>query len=140
MLTAVRDWWWRRTSNSVVWCKHWYAHPEAEKRLEALWRAFEKVTIEADYMGCLQWFQHFDYEMGVLTDPAGPFAECQKEAGHVDPVEAKITIVRAPTCWYEFQRAELEKYYNTHSSPQATQVESTHTDTTESTDSGEQAQ
>ncbi|MBD3689765.1 DUF4913 domain-containing protein [Nanchangia anserum] len=84
MAHAVLAWWDRPAdSANFVWCEQWWKHPEAVRRLEALWRVFEINYATRARHKDLDWLRTFDYHMNVLTDPAaGTFRRCRK--GHVE--------------------------------------------------------
>lgn len=66
----------RRTVNgrARVWAARWWEHNEAIIRLEALWRSWEHLRLDAA-TGMSVWLRdHADHHMGVLLDPDGPFA------------------------------------------------------------------
>lgn len=71
---------WRDTSAaSAIWCPEWWRHPAAILRLDALWRSFEALRLDAA-LGMSTWLlQHADPHMAVLTDPQGPFKGCNKQ-------------------------------------------------------------
>ena len=57
-----------------VWAARWWEYDEAVVRLEALWRAWEHLRMDAA-TGISLWLRdHADYHMAILFDPDGPFA------------------------------------------------------------------
>ena len=59
-----------------VWCPEWWRHPEAVARLDALWRAWEHLRLDAA-TGLSVWFRdHADHHMTVLMAADGPFKGC----------------------------------------------------------------
>ena len=55
------------------------AHPEAVVRLEAMWRAWEKMRREDPLAGIAKWFVEIgDPMMRELLDPDGPFKGCNE--------------------------------------------------------------
>jgi len=84
--------------NETTWCPQWWRHAEAISRLEALWRAWEHLRLDAA-LGMSVWFRdHADPHMGVLLSAEGPFKGCGPEKGHsprldplpVDPAPAGL--------------------------------------------------
>ena len=69
-----------------VWCPEWWRHPEAVARLDALWRAWEHLRLDAA-TGLSVWFRdHADHHMTILMAADGPFKGC--DGKHSDrPVE-----------------------------------------------------
>lgn len=69
------------------WCPHWWRHPEAVTRLEALWRAWEHLRLDPA-TGMSVWFRdHADPHLAVLLDPDGPFKYCTPDRGHTNRLE-----------------------------------------------------
>ena len=57
-----------------VWAARWWEHDEALVRLEALWRSWEHLRLDAA-TGMSVWLRdHADHHMSILFDPDGPFA------------------------------------------------------------------
>lgn len=76
----------RRAINgrSRVWAARWWEYDEAVIRLEALWRAWEHLRLDAA-TGMSVWFRdHADPHMAALMDPDGPFAaaDANTETNH----------------------------------------------------------
>ena len=61
---------------SFRWCWSWTLHPEAIARLDALWRAYEYLSLD-DYPNLAEWWSTVDEHLGVLCDPHGTFAACK---------------------------------------------------------------
>ena len=57
-----------------VWAANWWEYDEAVIRLDALWRAWEKLRQDASTGMSVWWRDHADHHMGVLLSPDGPFA------------------------------------------------------------------
>ena len=63
-----------------VWCPEWWRHPEAVARLDALWRAWEHLRLDAA-TGLSVWFRdHADHHMTILMAADGPFKGCDGNA------------------------------------------------------------
>lgn len=64
-----------------VWAAAWWKSMEAQVRLEALWRAWEHLRLDAS-TGMSVWFRdHADVHMRLLMDPnESPFAGADQEA------------------------------------------------------------
>jgi Domain of unknown function (DUF4913) len=59
-----------------TWCRQWWRHPEAVARLDALWRAWEHLRLDAA-TGMSVWFRdHADHHMAILTSIDGPLGGC----------------------------------------------------------------
>lgn len=58
------------------WCPSWWDHPEAELRLDALWRAYEHLQGDPDLGPITFLTHHLDPTLAVLLAPTGPFARC----------------------------------------------------------------
>ncbi|MFE9381893.1 DUF4913 domain-containing protein [Streptomyces sp. NPDC007025] len=82
----------REVTSGAPWCSRWWEHQEAVAQLHGLWLAWAALTgPDADMTGPASWHRDFlGPVMGVLRDPAGPFAGC-KPGSHrpkeVPPVE-----------------------------------------------------
>lgn len=63
----------------VQWCPYWFEHPEAITRLWVV----RAVQLEAAQAGpeavSVYLREHFDYHLGVLTAPTGPFNRCSPQ-------------------------------------------------------------
>ncbi|WP_295787926.1 DUF4913 domain-containing protein [uncultured Microbacterium sp.] len=58
----------------VVWAADWWSYAEAVARLDALWRAWEHLRLDAQ-TGMSVWFRdHAEHHMSILLSPDGPFA------------------------------------------------------------------
>nr|WP_181716190.1 DUF4913 domain-containing protein [Cryobacterium sp.]QJS06046.1 hypothetical protein [Cryobacterium sp.] len=57
-----------------VWAAAWWEYDEAVIRLDALWRAWEKLRQDPSTGMSVWWRDHADHHMGVLFSPDGPFA------------------------------------------------------------------
>lgn len=72
---------------TLTWCPEWWRHAEAISRLEALWRAWEHLRLDAA-TGMSVWFRdHADPHMAVLLDVDGPFKRCSPSRGHGGELE-----------------------------------------------------
>ncbi|WP_256977622.1 DUF4913 domain-containing protein [Rhodococcus sp. RS1C4] len=68
--------------NQKKWCPQWWAHGEAYRRLDALWRAWEHLRKDPNAGASVWWKDHADHHMGMLLDPQGPFSACGVRHGH----------------------------------------------------------
>lgn len=68
--------------SEFVWCSHWYKHPEALVRVEAMWRAWEYLRLDGALGASTWWINHADPHMSMLMAPNGPFKKCVYD-GHV---------------------------------------------------------
>ena len=72
---------------AVTWCPEWWRHAEAIARLDALWRAWEHLRLDAA-TGASVWFRdHADHHMAVLLSADGPFKGCKPD-GHAERLPA----------------------------------------------------
>jgi hypothetical protein len=63
-------------TGTLTWCPRWWAHPEVNARLEALWRAWE-VARHQDGDAPARWFGQLDQNLKILMDAKlGPMADC----------------------------------------------------------------
>jgi len=66
------------------WCPSWDGHLEAVSRLTALWQTWETFRLEPA-TGISDWYgQHLDHHLPILLGPAGPFAQCDPDGGHLE--------------------------------------------------------
>ncbi len=63
-----------------VWTARWWEHDEAVIRIEALWRAWEQLRLDAGTGMSVWWRDHADHHMPILMDPQGPFAAADATA------------------------------------------------------------
>lgn len=75
------------------WCATWWEHPEAVARVEALWKAFEVLRLDAG-TGMSVWFRdHADPCMTVLLGASGPFEGCSDQS---HKVRTPLPVTTAP--------------------------------------------
>lgn len=87
------------------WCRKWYLHPEAVSRVEALWRAWEHLRLDAATGASVWWRDHADPHMNVLLNTKGPFHACSSTTHYTpDP----ITCEYAPEGWFPDERKARE--------------------------------
>lgn len=68
------------------WAARWWESAEAIMRLEAMWRSWESMSLNAA-TGVSVWLRdHADHHMAVLLSPTGPFARSLDEAKASDPL------------------------------------------------------
>jgi len=85
LLTFVREYlspMYRRSlsGQGATWCPEWWKHAEGITRLEALWRAWEYLRLDA-HTGMSVWLRdHADHHMAVLLSTDGPFKGCKPDA------------------------------------------------------------
>lgn len=66
----------RRLKPSERWCAHWFEHPEALMRMEALWRTWEQARLNP-LTGMAGWLRdELDHHLPILHSESGPFAGC----------------------------------------------------------------
>ncbi|RRO98198.1 DUF4913 domain-containing protein [Corynebacterium bovis] len=70
-------------ANDRRWCRRWWAHPAAVRRLTMMWASWEHYRAEAPATGEETWTRLVaDHHMTWLAGPFGPFTGCQ--FAHVD--------------------------------------------------------
>jgi hypothetical protein len=75
----VGEWLSVRTRGRGGWCQQWDAHPEAQTRLHALWRAWEAARTD-DAGGMSNWLLNsHDKHMAVLLGTQSPFGQCSTQ-------------------------------------------------------------
>lgn len=68
------------------WSARWWESAEAIARLEAMWRAWEHLRMDAA-TGTSVWLRdHADHHLGVLMSPTGPWALSKDTAGPDEPL------------------------------------------------------
>ena len=68
------------------WSARWWESAEAITRLEAMWRAWEHLRMDAS-TGTSVWLRdHADHHLGVLMSPTGPWALSKDTAGPDEPL------------------------------------------------------
>ncbi|MBS2993348.1 DUF4913 domain-containing protein [Rhodococcus erythropolis] len=89
---------------SRAWCPQWWKHEEAVNRVEALWRAWEYLRLDAKTGMSVWWRDHADHHMEKLFAGDGPFKGCSVDRGHkalsVDPLPTD----KAPDALFPDQR------------------------------------
>lgn len=86
------------------WCDHWWDHPEAVLRLDALWRTWE-VTAQSS-AGMSAWIHgDLDPSLTMIFHTDGPFSDCSDgvhRATQVLPVVPPPAGLRgSPRHWWE---------------------------------------
>ncbi|MFD4356818.1 DUF4913 domain-containing protein [Nocardia sp. NPDC058518] len=87
---------WRPTAPSMQqrdnhWCSAWFEHPEAQGRLNLLWKFWEAAQGNDEAM--LRWWKEADHHMSKLMSSTGPFSLCTKK--HADPERLKVDATPA---------------------------------------------
>lgn len=68
------------------WSARWWESAEAITRLEAMWRSWEQLRLDAA-TGASVWLRdHADHHLGVLMSPTGPWALSKDTAGPDEPL------------------------------------------------------
>ena len=66
----------RPVGGEIRWCAQWSEHGEAVGRLEALWRPWETLRIDAA-IGMAMWLTNYlDPQLAMLFGRGGPFSQC----------------------------------------------------------------
>jgi hypothetical protein len=85
-----------QSGGAPYWCQHWWLHPEAIARFEALRRAWLEATTQPG-AGLVVYFEHLDLQLSTLCGENGPFCGCvgghnptspARRLGHIEPDEA----------------------------------------------------
>lgn len=84
-----------RDGLSWHWCSHWWDHPEAVSRLEALWKAFEVLRRDPGTGAATWWRDYADPTMAALSDAGGTFAKCS-DTSHAVPPDLPM---EQPSAW-----------------------------------------
>ena len=71
------------------WRDDWWNCPEAEYRLTALWRSWEKARYDPADGIAVWWRDYADPTMGMLMSPTGPFAESHTTSTPTEPLPSK---------------------------------------------------
>lgn len=90
-----------------VWAAEWWKSREAVHRLEALWRAWEHLRLDAATGMSVWWRDHADHHMPILMSSEGPFRgsvgpddHCFPDKGeflpYANPPEGLFPDVREP--------------------------------------------
>lgn len=64
-------------TGSRRWSAKWWDNAEATSRLEALWRAWETLRLDAGLGVAVWWRDYADPTMAALMSPEGPFAKSE---------------------------------------------------------------
>lgn len=83
----------RPVGGDIRWCAAWREHAEAITRLEALWRSWEVLRLDAG-TGMATWLTNYlDPQLHALLSRAGTFAQCQPDR-HAEqrPLPAGSTV------------------------------------------------
>lgn len=79
------------------WCPQWFLHAEAVSRVDALWRAWEHLRLDASTGLSVWWKDHADVHMAVLLSQKGPFYACSANRHNApDPFPCE----KAPEGWF----------------------------------------
>lgn len=66
------------TRQRAEWCPKWREHPEADRAVDALWRAWEVLQRDPG-AGLAVWLANYAYPiLDRLTDQGGTFAACAR--------------------------------------------------------------
>jgi Domain of unknown function (DUF4913) len=89
-----------RQSGPRTWCPQWWQHPEAVERLEALWRAWETLRLDATTGMSVWWRDHADHHLPILLSADGPFARCGGRS-HQELPDPLPTEAAPPDWWVQ---------------------------------------
>ena len=84
----------RRRQLHARWCRRWWEHAEAISRLE-IWQACEAMRSDGATGMAVWWRDYADPHLWVLTDPDGPFFDCDA-AQNLHLVPAMLPVEEPP--------------------------------------------
>jgi hypothetical protein len=87
------------------WAGRWWEYDEAVIRLEALWRSWENLRLDAATGMSVWWRDHADHHMAVLMDPDGPFAAATEGEENLSKRGAPLPYVAPPGGMFSDVRA-----------------------------------
>ena len=87
----------RVPSPSQRWCPQWWDHPEALKRLMALWDAWEQQQTDPKANLSDWYINHHDPQLADIQAPTGPFASCDTQTHNQTPPLPSTTPPQSPT-------------------------------------------
>lgn len=79
-----------------VWAARFWEYDEALIRIEALWRAWEQLRLDAGTGMSTWWRDHADHHMPVLMDPDGPFSAAPEHDENKSKKGAPLPYVEPP--------------------------------------------
>ena len=99
----ANKWFAPMTQRSVrKWCPTWWEHPEAQLRIESMWRTWEAARLDS-VSGMSTWLlHHFDPHMAQLTSVEGTFCSCTLDKHNtppqaLDPFSKPLQAAQQPT-------------------------------------------
>ncbi|MDQ1248745.1 MAG: hypothetical protein QG597_3118 [Actinomycetota bacterium] len=94
----VNGWMFSMTARTFPkWCEQWWEHPEAEVRIEGLWRSWEVVRLDPNPVAMSSWIlHHFDPHIAQLSDTEGPFTQCTRH--HHTLPRTEVNPAAVPAC------------------------------------------
>ncbi|MFC7344955.1 DUF4913 domain-containing protein [Saccharopolyspora griseoalba] len=86
----------RKLTGDHCWCPQWWQHPEVISRLDALWRSWEGLRLDATTGMSVWWRDHFGPHWAELVDrDRSPMSQCHPKDGHVGEYP-ELPVERAP--------------------------------------------
>lgn len=77
-------------ANDRKWCRRWWDHPAAVRRLTMMWASWEHHRAERPATGEEEWARVVgDHHMAWLAGPFGPFTACQFEHVATPPLASE---------------------------------------------------
>ncbi|WP_340672138.1 DUF4913 domain-containing protein (plasmid) [Saccharopolyspora sp. ID03-671] len=90
----------RQFTGATCWCPEWWQHGEVISRLDALWRAWEALRLDASTGMSVWWRDHLDPHWSLLTDvDRSPMSLCSVDRGHKGEHEALPITPAPPGTW-----------------------------------------
>lgn len=91
-----------------VWAAKWWEYDEAVIRLDALWRAWEKLRQDPSTGMSVWWRDHADHHMGVLFSPDGPFAGVKMDPASADQKGVPLPYTAPPEGLFPDERVPVD--------------------------------
>lgn len=92
-----------------VWAARWWEYDEAVIRLDALWRAWEKLRQDPSTGMSVWWRDHADHHMGVLFSPDGPFAGVKESEENRNKKGEPLPYAAPPDGLFPDERLPVEE-------------------------------
>lgn len=90
---------------STFWSREWWRSSEAQARLEAIWRAWEHLRLDASTGQSVWWRDHADPHMRILMSEEGPFS---KEIDTKSTIREPLPCDPAPPGLFPDQRPKTK--------------------------------
>lgn len=98
----------RIDGHNRLWAANWWEYDEAVIRLDALWRAWEKLRQDPSTGMSVWWRDHADHHMSVLFSPDGPFAGAKESYENRNKKGEPLPYTAPPDELFPDERATIE--------------------------------